>query len=254
MWRGIRLALATFIALSAISCSKKVQDKIVGRWSAGGGIQAFEFLKDGTVTVTLNGVAAAGNYRFPDENHVRLEVNGKTMVLLVGFNESGNELTLTDSAAHVTKLAKEGNGTESAKEPSDKLVADESCRESQKHLEEMGKAALLYAASHGGAYPPDLKELLTTELSEEVFNNPRLHPPPIGTGSGDRVKRITRDSDYVWSGSGKNNRMASDEALAWEKPAGLNGINILFCDGHVQLLPNKFALKIIQEGRVPIGH
>ena len=61
---------------------------------------------------------------------------------------------------------------------------------------------------------------------------------------------MRQSSVYVYVGKGKNYRATEVDLLAYEKPDELSdGINMLFCDGHVEFVSMETAKQIIRAGR-----
>ena len=68
---------ATFcaVALCVVSCSKKPQQAIVGKWNVQGKDMVVEFRKDGTMISSQKGVDTIDKYLFLDDTHVQLDMN-----------------------------------------------------------------------------------------------------------------------------------------------------------------------------------
>ncbi len=120
----ISLMIALFLALSLTSCSPRPQTLIIGSWQRYDLKDAdqylfyptaIQFFKDGTVSIVANsptfgtglGMSVAGNYKFVDERHVRIDPStallGSVVVEVVVSND---ELTLIFPKREVAKYRK----------------------------------------------------------------------------------------------------------------------------------------------------
>jgi prepilin-type processing-associated H-X9-DG protein len=110
----------------------------------------------------------------------------------------------------------------------------------------------MYANNHNGKFAPDLAAIAQEEeLPAGLFVNPRTsHPmPPPDVRSPKDVAAWAKDnSDYAYTGAGKNVNAGADVVIAYEKPDEVTeGINILFADGHVEWQPMDEAMKTIHK-------
>ncbi len=103
--KNIYLILVTaFVLLSLSGCGGG--DNIVGKWQSDTSEnETLEFFRDGTMTLTSYGVAVTRNYSFPDNDHVKVEMNGLLGVLGSSVYEylvKGNTLTLSGGGLEMT--------------------------------------------------------------------------------------------------------------------------------------------------------
>ena len=68
--------LIVLINITMVGCGKSKGQTIVGKWKEVDGTEIIEFFKDGTVKVTDEGLAISGDYRFIDDNRIRLNLGG----------------------------------------------------------------------------------------------------------------------------------------------------------------------------------
>jgi prepilin-type processing-associated H-X9-DG protein len=122
---------------------------------------------------------------------------------------------------------------------------------SASNLRQIGLAAQIYANEHKGKFPDQISETLG-DITPVVFVNPRTKNSVPIAASDDELKRwVNQSSDYTYVGKGKTYRAPATEILAYEKPQGLtDGINILFCDGHVEFVLMEQAKEAIRRGRL----
>jgi prepilin-type processing-associated H-X9-DG protein len=110
---------------------------------------------------------------------------------------------------------------------------------SASNLRQIGQAMLLYANENKGKYPKSMGELLLTQdVTVEVFVDPQTkNKPPANKNQEELAAWINQSSDYAYLGAGKNNTATAETILAHEKiRPGVNGINALFGDGHVEFM------------------
>ena len=71
-----------------------------------GGTEAFEFFKDGTLSVADKGMSLAGKYSFVDDTRIKLELGGIGALAgpqIATVSISGGELSLTDQKGKVSR-------------------------------------------------------------------------------------------------------------------------------------------------------
>jgi len=56
------------------ACIQKKEAAINGKWQEVGGTETVEFFKDGTVTFVESGMTMSGNYKFVDDERIRIEL------------------------------------------------------------------------------------------------------------------------------------------------------------------------------------
>lgn len=72
---GYSIVFLLFI-LSSVSEASNLQSRIIGKWVEVDGDEKIEFLKDGTVIIVSKGFSGVGDYRFIDENRLRMNISG----------------------------------------------------------------------------------------------------------------------------------------------------------------------------------
>lgn len=71
--------LIGLIVLSVIflsGCIQKPEDAVIGKWKEVSGTETIEFFKDGTITIVDKGMSMSGNYKFIDNEHIRMDLGG----------------------------------------------------------------------------------------------------------------------------------------------------------------------------------
>lgn len=83
----LTVVLSFFVLFSDISCSEaaSLKSSIIGKWFRVDGNEQIEFLKDGTVIVGSN----AGDYKFIDDNRLRLDFKTGVIVFEVSIDKEG---------------------------------------------------------------------------------------------------------------------------------------------------------------------
>lgn len=136
---------------------------------------------------------------------------------------------------------------------------------SSSNLRQIGLACKMYAndvAVRAGKpnYPADFAELLRTqEITADVFINPTsgtaLPPLPPGANPAEFYGEwAVENGDYVYAGAGKTDDIveAATTILAYEKPLpNPDGINVLFCDGHVDWIVTAEVPRVFAESNLP---
>lgn len=143
---GIVLVFSLFV-FSSVSESASLQSRIIGKWVGVDSDEKVEFVKDGTIIiVTKEGVSLVGDYRFIDENRIRMDVGaplfGKVaMVVELSIDKEGL-LILTEPYGKVTKY-KYTTPEETEKAEKQRKIVEpikSLLREGQRYkLKEMGK-------------------------------------------------------------------------------------------------------------------
>jgi prepilin-type processing-associated H-X9-DG protein len=108
---------------------------------------------------------------------------------------------------------------------------------SASNLRQIGQAMMLYANENKGKYPREMGELLLTQdIAIDAFVNPQTKTKsPRNKNKEDQAAWVSKDSDYEYLGAGKDNTTPADVVVAHEKiRPGLQGINMLYGDGHVE--------------------
>lgn len=76
------------------SCTPGSQVKLVGKWANKDGNDTIEFFKDGTVCVREKDVEVCGNYRFVDDDRIRVRFGNMGEIEIFNIFISDNELTI----------------------------------------------------------------------------------------------------------------------------------------------------------------
>ncbi len=120
------------------------------------------------------------------------------------------------------------------------------------NLRQIGQGILLYSIENRGKYPPDLGEVARTQdIGVDAFIS------PLGEKSVPRNVRemelaaraawVRENSDYVYLGAGKTNKIAPDAVVAHRKiEEGDESVNVLFGDGHVEWLSSEQLQQAIE--------
>lgn len=121
-------------------------------------------------------------------------------------------------------------------------------------LRQIGALAIRHANEQPtGAFPSDFGELLKRDgAAIDVFVSPRTDTDlPDLPNLDAQIEWVNRRSDYVWGGKGLTISAAADRPLAWEDPMKVDeGINVLFCDGHVDWFTLSAARELFQKHRI----
>lgn len=121
--------------------------------------------------------------------------------------------------------------------------------QSMTNLRNIGQSTFIYANEFRGKFPDDLGELVVkTQLPPTILVNPRTDTSVPAGLEGEALKAWANESsDYIYLGKGKKSSAGADVVLAYENPRELDdGLNILFCDGHVEFLRMPEALEMIE--------
>ena len=76
------------------SCTNGSNGKLVGKWINEEGKDTIEFFNEGTVCVRDNNIELCGNYRFVDEDRIRVRFGNKGEIEIFNLSISDNELTI----------------------------------------------------------------------------------------------------------------------------------------------------------------
>lgn len=94
---GIVLVFSFFV-FSSVSESASLQSRIIGKWVSVDVNEFFkkiEFLKDGTIIVAIGDRSLAGDYKFIDENRIKMDLRLEVRVAELSFDKEGH-LILTE--------------------------------------------------------------------------------------------------------------------------------------------------------------
>ncbi len=122
------------------------------------------------------------------------------------------------------------------------------------NLRQIAVATMLYSNEHQGDAPPDLGALLEEDLTVDIFVSPSSNteiPTAVRNGTqAEKAKWVNEHSDVVYvKPAGKVTDAPADRPLAYEKFGihGRDGVNIAYCDGHVEFHASKAAMDLIRE-------
>lgn len=108
--KKVMVVLGLIVLVGLSGCGKSAKKTIIGRWKEVGGTQTIEFFKDGTVTVVDKGEPPlTGDYRFIDENRIRMDLKGLGELLgpvIAEISASKDEITLTAPDGKIEKYRK----------------------------------------------------------------------------------------------------------------------------------------------------
>lgn len=76
------------------SCTRGSHLQLVGKWLNKEGKDTIEFFKDGTVCVRENDAELCGNYRFVDDDRIRVRFGNMGEIEIFNIFISDNELTI----------------------------------------------------------------------------------------------------------------------------------------------------------------
>ena len=76
------------------SCSNGSKVNLVGKWVNKEGKDTIEFFQEGTVCVRDTDVEMCGNYRFVDEDRIRVKFGNVGEIAIFNISISDNELTI----------------------------------------------------------------------------------------------------------------------------------------------------------------
>jgi prepilin-type processing-associated H-X9-DG protein len=123
---------------------------------------------------------------------------------------------------------------------------------SASNLRQIGQAMLLYSNENKGKYPREMGELLLTQdITVDVFVNPETKTKaPRNKNKEDQAAWASKDSDYEYLGAGKDNTTPAEVVVAHEKVRpGVQGLNMLYGDGHVEWNVLSVAEQILAKQR-----
>jgi len=76
------------------SCSSDPNVQLVGKWVNKEGKDTIEFFKEGTVCARENKLEVCGNYRFVDDNRIRVRFGHMGEIEIYNISISNNELII----------------------------------------------------------------------------------------------------------------------------------------------------------------
>jgi prepilin-type processing-associated H-X9-DG protein len=130
------------------------------------------------------------------------------------------------------------------------------------NLRQIGTGTIMYANDNKGALPPDLGATLQYLQTPSVYLSPdraQKIAPPADAKPEELAKWVNENSDYVYLGKefGKLTKITNlaQTILAYEKfELPKNGLmNVLFCDGHVEMLPVQLVKDRLEQQKKPAG-
>jgi prepilin-type processing-associated H-X9-DG protein len=126
--------------------------------------------------------------------------------------------------------------------------------QSMSNLRQIGMATMMYATDNDGQLPPSFAPLVVQQqVAAQVFDNPGNGPLAIPNDIANDPEALSQfvaeHSDYIYLGEGLLMRnMTAETVLAYENPeTAVEGINILFGDGHVEFLMMDSAMQVIAQ-------
>jgi prepilin-type processing-associated H-X9-DG protein len=130
------------------------------------------------------------------------------------------------------------------------------------NLRQIGVGAIMYANENKGALPPDLGATLQYVQTPAVYLSPDRAAklaPPANAKPEELAKWVNENADYVYLGKelGKLTKIANpaQTILAHEKlELPKNGlVNVLYADGHVELMSLQFLKDRLEQQKKPAG-
>ena len=124
------------------------------------------------------------------------------------------------------------------------------------HLRQIGQGLQMYAAAHGGAYPPDLGTLYLSPdglLPPETFVCPESHDGPargVDKKTTAELLKKNHHCSYVYTGAGFTRAAppaGAVVAIEYQTNHGDHGVNVLFGDGRVEFWPTRNAKALLAE-------
>jgi prepilin-type processing-associated H-X9-DG protein len=125
------------------------------------------------------------------------------------------------------------------------------------NLRSLGQACLLYSNENQGKLPPDLGTLATyMDGMGMLRGHPFVCPSAdsdvpeslVGLPIDQYAAWVVDNSNYVYLGGGKTSNAGPETILMYEKPEDhLQGLNMLFGDGHVTFELMPMAMEMIQK-------
>lgn len=106
--KAINLLIILLISSAVMlnGCIQKPEAVIIGKWDEIDGTETIEFFKDGTVTIVDKGISLSGNYKFIDDDHIRIDLGGIGALagpMISKVSISKDELSLTTSDGDIYK-------------------------------------------------------------------------------------------------------------------------------------------------------
>jgi prepilin-type processing-associated H-X9-DG protein len=130
------------------------------------------------------------------------------------------------------------------------------------NLRQIGVGAIMYSNENKGALPPDLGATLQYVQSPSIYLSPdraQQLTPPADAKPEELAKWVNDNTDYVYLGKdfGKLTKITnpSQTIIAHEKlELPKNGlVNVLYADGHVELLPVPLVKDRLEQQKKPAG-
>ena len=101
---GIISTVLCFALLA--SCVSDPRDSLVGKWKNKEGKDTIEFFKEGTVCARESTIELCGNYRFVDDNRIRVRFGSMGEIEIYNISISDNELTIFFSNGESSRFKK----------------------------------------------------------------------------------------------------------------------------------------------------
>jgi prepilin-type processing-associated H-X9-DG protein len=130
------------------------------------------------------------------------------------------------------------------------------------HLRQIGMGTIMYSNENKGMLPPDLGATLQYVQTPSLYLSPERGQklaPPANAKPEDLAKWVNENADYVYLGKefGKLTKITNpaQTILAYEKfELPKNGLmNVLYADGHVELLPVQLVKDRLEQQKKPAG-
>jgi len=67
--------LVVFLMFFLVSCAKGLEKNILGKWQETDGLEIVEFLKDGTLKISRDGMLSLASYQFMNEKYINIKFN-----------------------------------------------------------------------------------------------------------------------------------------------------------------------------------
>ncbi len=122
-------------------------------------------------------------------------------------------------------------------------------------MREAWEAMCDYARQNSGAYPPNLEVLVARGLKTQLLICPESRDlPATGPSTQQAIQSLSDPShcSYIYVANGLDTSAGAEYVIMYERSGHKGGINILYGDGHVDMMKWSDAMWVLVE--LQTGH